>query len=55
MRETSEDIRALLASGYLDPGQKSEILKSGVRGFIQKPYKMGEVLKAIREALDEKK
>jgi PAS domain S-box-containing protein len=54
MRETSEDVRALLASGYLDPGQKLEVLKSGVRGFIQKPYKMEEVLKAIRETLDEK-
>jgi two-component system, cell cycle sensor histidine kinase and response regulator CckA len=53
MQGTGVDVRALLASGYLDPGQKSEVLKSGVRGFIQKPYKMEEVLKAVREALDE--
>jgi DNA-binding NtrC family response regulator len=55
MRKLNPKIRALLASGYIDPDQKSEILKSGVMNFLHKPYKMEEVLKAIRETLDQKK
>jgi CheY-like chemotaxis protein len=54
MQEIKHNVCALLASGYIDPGQKSEVLKSGVRGFIQKPYRMEQVLKAIRETLDDK-
>ncbi|MCX6134927.1 MAG: response regulator [Ignavibacteriales bacterium] len=54
MQKTKPGVRALMASGYIEPGQKSEILKSGVRRFISKPYRMEEVLKAIRETLDEK-
>ena len=52
MQGIRTSVRALLASGYLDPGQKSEVLKSGIKGFIQKPYKMEDVLKAIRDTLD---
>jgi CheY-like chemotaxis protein len=55
MQRGSGAIRALLASGYLDPGQKSEVLKSGISGFIQKPYKMDEVIRAVRETLDEER
>lgn len=54
MQKLDPNVCALLASGYLEPGQKSEILKSGVMRFIHKPYRMDEVLKAVREALDEK-
>ncbi|MDP2884678.1 MAG: PAS domain S-box protein [Ignavibacteria bacterium] len=54
MQRVDSNVRALLASGYIEPGQKSEILKSGVRRFIHKPYRMDEVLKAVRKTLDEK-
>ena len=52
MNEKSANVKVLLASGYLDPGQKSEMFKSGVKRFIQKPYRIDEVLRAIRETLD---
>jgi PAS domain S-box-containing protein len=55
MQRVDSSVRALLASGYIEPGQKSEILKSGVKRFIHKPYQVSEVLKAVRETLDEKK
>jgi FixJ family two-component response regulator len=42
----------LIASGYLDRVVKAEILDSGVRGFIEKPYRPEEILKVLREALD---
>ena len=55
MQKVNPAIRALLASGYLEPGQRSEILKSGIRNILNKPYHMEEILKAIRETLDEGK
>jgi two-component system, cell cycle sensor histidine kinase and response regulator CckA len=54
-RKVSPRIRALLASGYLEPNQRSEILKSGIKNIVNKPYHMEEILKVIRETLDERK
>ncbi len=45
-------VKVILASGYLEPQFKSELLKSGARDFLQKPYDPQEVLKKIREVLD---
>ena len=46
------EIKVILASGYLEPQFKSELLKSGAKAFLQKPYAPDEVLKKIREVLD---
>lgn len=45
-------VKFVLSSGYLDGVQKSEIFRSGVRDFIQKPYATDEILKKMREILD---
>jgi PAS domain S-box-containing protein len=45
-------VKIILASGYLDPRLKSEILRGGIAGYIGKPYSPNEILKAIRVALD---
>ncbi|HTP12991.1 MAG TPA: PAS domain S-box protein, partial [Bacteroidota bacterium] len=45
-------IKAIFASGYLEPNLKSELLKAGVKDFIQKPYIPVEILKKVRETLD---
>jgi ActR/RegA family two-component response regulator len=52
MREMNPGIRGLLATGYLEPGQKSEILKSGISNILNKPYHIEEILRAVRETLD---
>jgi two-component system cell cycle sensor histidine kinase/response regulator CckA len=52
LREFEPKIRFILASGYLDPLLKSDLLSAGARAFIQKPYDPREVMKKIREALD---
>ena len=44
----------ILATGFLDPEMKSELLKARVQHFLYKPYDFNEVLKAVREVLDEK-
>jgi CheY-like chemotaxis protein len=52
MKEINPDIKVLLSSGYSINGQATEILKRGCDGFIQKPFTMRELSKAIREVLE---
>jgi ActR/RegA family two-component response regulator len=44
--------RILIASGYGPVGQAQEALKSGARGFISKPYRIEDMLSAIRKVVD---
>jgi two-component system cell cycle sensor histidine kinase/response regulator CckA len=46
------NIKAIFASGYLDPQLKYKLLKAGVKDFIQKPYVPSEILRKIRDILD---
>ena len=52
MKEIDPNIKVLLSSGYSINGQATEILKRGCDGFIQKPFTMKDLSKAIREVLD---
>ena len=45
--------RIIVATGYLDSGMKSEFLKTGIQHFLYKPYDLKQVLKVIREVIDE--
>jgi DNA-binding NarL/FixJ family response regulator len=55
LREINPQVKILLASGFLEPRTKSELLDAGAKGFIQKPYVPNEILKEIRKILDESK
>jgi PAS domain S-box-containing protein len=46
--------RMIVATGYLDPGMKSEFLKAGIQHFLYKPYDLKKVLKLVRDVLDGK-
>ena len=52
LKEINPSIRVIIGSGYIDDNQKDELLKSGVKRFIPKPYNPPEMLKTIREVLD---
>ncbi|MBW2004564.1 MAG: response regulator [Deltaproteobacteria bacterium] len=54
LKEIHPTIKVLLSSGYSINGQATEILKRGCDGFMQKPFTMRELSKAIREVLDKK-
>ncbi|MCX7634903.1 MAG: response regulator, partial [Syntrophales bacterium] len=45
-------IRAILASGYSRDGKAEDILARGVKAFIQKPFRMAELSRCIRDVLD---
>ncbi|MFC1563600.1 PAS domain S-box protein [candidate division KSB1 bacterium] len=51
LRKINPDIRILLASGYSQNETATEILSEGVIGFIQKPFSILELSKAVSEAL----
>ncbi|HEX9829521.1 MAG TPA: PAS domain S-box protein, partial [Bacteroidota bacterium] len=52
MKKLNPGLRAVLASGYIEPGVKSDIFNAGVIDFIQKPFKPAVLLNKIRRALD---
>ena len=52
LRDLNPTVKVLLASGYSVDGQASKILDRGCNGFIQKPFKIAQFSKKIREILD---
>lgn len=54
LMEFDPDVKVIFASGYFEPDVKSELLKDGAKGFIQKPYEPSDVLRIIRNVLDQK-
>ncbi|MBE3143463.1 MAG: response regulator, partial [Planctomycetes bacterium] len=44
----------ILATGFLDPEMKSEFLKAGIQNYLFKPYDLKQMLKVVREVIDEK-
>lgn len=47
LREINEDIRVLLASGYSLGDNAQRLLDKGARGFIQKPFLISDLARAI--------
>ncbi|MEW6511178.1 MAG: PAS domain S-box protein [Bacteroidota bacterium] len=54
LQRVDPQVNVVFASGYLDPRIKADLLAAGAKGFIQKPYVPGELLKMVRRALDER-
>src|SRR3954468_10527111 len=51
MKESRPGVRAIVASGYLEPVIRSEMLKAGVIDTIQKPYDFNDLLAKIRSVI----
>jgi two-component system, cell cycle sensor histidine kinase and response regulator CckA len=54
LRKINPRIKILLSSGYSTDGEFKDILKEGVSGLIQKPYKDEELILKVRAVLDMK-
>ena len=52
LKQINPDIKVLLASGSQQHSEIELLKKEGVRGFIQKPFMAGQILRIIRETLD---
>ena len=52
LKQIDPDVRVLFSTGYSQNEKVNEILALGVRGFIQKPYQVRDLLSKVREVLD---
>jgi CheY-like chemotaxis protein len=52
MKEEKPDLNAIIASGYIESDLRSEMLKTGAKDFVQKPYFFNEILRKVRSVLD---
>lgn len=53
--ELNKKLKVIIASGYSAQAQARESISKGAYGFLGKPYRLKDLLKNIREALDENK
>ena len=54
LREIDDEVKVLLSSGYSLNGEAGEIMRKGCAGFIQKPFKIEELSKKLRDTLDKR-
>jgi PAS domain S-box-containing protein len=54
LKEINPNVSVIFCSGSNEANIKSELYKAGAKGFIQKPYDTNELLRKLREVLDEK-
>ncbi len=53
MKKIDPNINTILASGYIDSQLQSTMAEAGVKGVLNKPYDIGDLLEKIRGILDE--
>lgn len=52
MKKINPNIKVVIASGYLDPTAKQDMVQGGVHEFVHKPYLAKELTAKLREMLD---
>jgi len=51
LKDINDDVNVLLASGYSINGQAGVLMDEGINHFIQKPYLINDLCKAVKKAL----
>jgi len=51
LKSIKPSVRAIVVSGYLEPAQRSEILKAGVIDTVQKPYDFRHLIEKIQSII----
>ncbi len=54
LKQIDSNVRIVLSSGHVADGRISEMFSEGIVSYVQKPYTIKELCKAVRRALDEK-
>jgi PAS domain S-box-containing protein len=52
LRSVDRNVRLIFSTGYIRDEKRQELLDLGARRFIHKPYRVDEMLTALREVLD---
>jgi CheY-like chemotaxis protein len=53
IKQIKPDLKVILSSGYSIKGEARKIMERGCNGFIQKPFKIAELSKKIKEVIRE--
>jgi len=53
MRTVNPQVRVLLSSGFSSDGEVQELLNIGAKGFLQKPYRVAELLAKVKKTIRE--
>jgi two-component system cell cycle sensor histidine kinase/response regulator CckA len=52
LRAADRNVRLIFSTGYIRDEKRQELLDAGAKRFIHKPYRVDEMLAALREVLD---
>jgi two-component system, cell cycle sensor histidine kinase and response regulator CckA len=52
LKQQNPEVCVIVASGYLDPDVKSRMYDAGVQHFIEKPYKLNELLATLHGVIE---
>jgi PAS domain S-box-containing protein len=52
IKQINPEVKFILATGYIDSKERSEVMKSGAKDIITKPYTPDDLLAKVREVLD---
>jgi PAS domain S-box-containing protein len=55
MRKLNPEVRAIFATGYVDPAVKADMMRAGAEHFVLKPYVPAQLFKQIEEVLRKEK
>jgi PAS domain S-box-containing protein len=53
MLATHPEVRVVVATGYSGSDKRGEMLAAGARRFITKPYRLDDLLRTVRQVMDE--
>jgi CheY-like chemotaxis protein len=54
VREINPQVKVIVSSGYSHDRDADDLLEQGAAGFVQKPYRMADLLKMVEKVLDKK-
>ncbi|MFC1553600.1 PAS domain S-box protein [candidate division KSB1 bacterium] len=52
LKKIDQDVAVVLSSGYSKKDQSEEIINSGIKGFLQKPFRIHEISEMINKSLN---
>ncbi len=52
LRENDPNVKTVVVTGYCKNGIAKDVIESGARGFVCKPYDSKQILTAVRRVLD---
>jgi len=55
MKTINPEIKVILCSGYSMNGQAKDIMPRGIKAFLQKPFRIDELSRTVRDVLDGEK